>query len=328
MLKKGELVMAGVCGKDCRGCEDRQRYGCRGCLETGGNPVWGSCRAAACCYSQGMQNCGECVTQERCSKLEEMERIRQQWKQEEQARQDDWRAGLARRTPVMAQWLPVLFWLSLVSTVLNLIDELPLSQGGSLVLSVASLCLGIGTLVAYWKLAPLSDRLRLVWRLQLGVQIVGAAIAVMLPAIFQSGSDAGALGLAGGLGVVGALAVAVMGLVAMYQFCEAMAEELEQSDPPGVGQTPAFRGGAGRRLADSWRLLRKCVFWSLGVMLGVLLLALLVQGGMGILLLLVVLAAALVLAGCGIAQLVMLWKSGRFFRELPPADPTLPPVEE
>ena len=63
-------------------------------------------------------------------------------------------------------------------------------------------------------------------------------------------------------------------------------------------------------------------------MLGVLLLALLVQGGMGILLLLVVLAAALVLAGCGIAQLVMLWKSGRFFRELPPADPTLPPVEE
>ena len=40
------------------------------------------------------------------------------------------------------------------------------------------------------------------------------------------------------------------------------------------------------------------------------------------------LAAALVLAGCGVAQLVMLWKSGRFFRELPPVYEPLPPAEE
>lgn len=323
--------MAGVCGKDCRGCGDRQRYRCRGCLETGGNPVWGSCRVAACCYSQDMQNCGECASQERCSKLEDMERIRQQWKQEEQTRQEDWRAGLARRTPVMAQWLPVLFWLSLASTVLNLIDELPLSQGASLALSGVNLCLGIGTLAAYWKLSPLSARLRLVWRLQLAAQIVGAAaIAVMLPAIFRPASGMGELGLAGGLGMIGALAVAVMGLVAMYQFCEAMAEELEASIfpvPPGGAFRGEFRP-VPRQLADDWRLLRKCAFWSLGAMLAVLVLALVLQGGAGILLLLVVLAAALVLAGCGIAQLVLLWKSGRFFRELPPADPTLPSSEE
>lgn len=330
MLKKGELVMAGVCGKDCRGCEDRQRYRCRGCLETGGNPVWGSCRVAACCHSQGMQNCGECASRERCAKLEDMERIRQQWKQEEQARQNDWRAGLARRTPVMAQWLPVLFWLSLASTVLNLMDQLPLSQGVSLALSAVNLCLGIGTLVAYWKLAPLSDRLRLVWRVQLAAQIVGAAIAAMLPAIFRPASDMDGLVLAGGLGVAGALAVVVMGLVAMYQFCEAMAEELEASIfpvPPGGAFQGEFRP-VPRQLANDWRLLRRCVFWSLGIMLGVLLLALLLQGGMGILLLLVVLAAALVLAGCGIAQLVLLWKSGRFFRELPPAREPLPPAED
>lgn len=319
--------MAGVCGKDCRDCDYRQRYGCRGCLETGGNPVWGSCRAAACCYSQGMQNCGACPTREGCGRPADMESARQRWEREEEDRRGRWRANLARRTPVMAQWLPVLFWLSLVSTVLNLMDELPLSQGTSLAVSVTDLCLGIGMLAVYWKLAPLSDRLRLVWRLQLAAQIVAvAAVVAMLPALFSPDLAPGL----GTLGLIGALAVAVVGLVAMYQFCEAMAEELEQSDPPGVGQTPppAFRGGEGRRLADSWRLLRKCAFWSLGVMLGVLLLALLVQGGMGILLLLVVLAAALVLAGCSIAQMVMLWKSASFFRELPPADPTLPPVEE
>ena len=323
--------MAGVCGKDCRGCEDRQRYGCRGCLETGGNPVWGSCRVAACCHSQGMQNCGECASRENCPKLGDMERIRQQWKREEQSRQADWRAGLARRTPVMAQWLPVLFWLGLLSMVLNLTEQLPLNQGLSLVISAVSLCLGIGTLVAYWKLSPLSDRLRLVWRLQLASQIVAvAALALMLLALLLPSSGIGTLGFAGGLVLVGTLTAAVISLVALYQFCEAMAEELEASAfpvPPGEAPQGAFRP-LPRQLADDWRLLRKCTFWSLGVMLALLVLALLVQGGMGILLLLAMLAAALVLAGCGIAQLVLLWRSGRFFRDLPPADPSLPPAEE
>ncbi|MHA5219992.1 DUF3795 domain-containing protein [Dysosmobacter sp. Phy] len=157
--------MAGVCGRDCMGCEDRQRYGCRGCLETGGNPVWGGCRVTACCHSQGMQNCGECPSRQGCPKPEEMERLRQQWEQEEQKRQADWRAGLARRTPVLEKWLPVLFWLSLVSMALNLADRLPLSQWLSLALSAVSLALGIAALVAYWKLSVLSGRLRLVWRL-------------------------------------------------------------------------------------------------------------------------------------------------------------------
>ena len=79
-------------------------------------------------------------------------------------------------------------------------------------------------------------------------------------------------------------------------------------------------------MADSWRHLRKCTFWSMGILVGCLLLALLLQGGMFLLLL--ALAAALVLAGCGVAQLVMLRKSGRFFRELPPVYEPLPPAEE
>lgn len=325
--------MAGVCGKDCKGCEDRQRYRCRGCLETGGNPVWGSCRAAACCHSQGMQNCGECGARETCSKPEDMERLRQQWKQEEQTRQADWRAGLARRTPVMEKWLPVLFWLGLISMALNLLDQLPLSQGLSLAVSVVSLCLGIGALAAYWKLSPLSGRLRLVWHLQLAAQIVAAAaIVLMLPALFRPSSGMGALGLAGGIGLVGTLAAGVMSLVALYQFCEAMAEELEASAfpvPPGGSFQGEFRPLACQ-LADNWRLLRKCTFWSLGAMLAIFVLVLVLQGSAGALLLLLVLLliAALVLAGCGIAQLVLLWKSGRFFRDLQPAEPTLPPAEE
>ena len=89
--------MAGVCGKDCIGCAYRQQYGCRGCLETGGHPVWGSCRVAACCHSQGRQNCGECPSHDGCGKPDEMETTRQQWARDEENRCVDWREGLARR---------------------------------------------------------------------------------------------------------------------------------------------------------------------------------------------------------------------------------------
>ena len=331
--------MAGVCGGDCMGREDRQRYGCRGCLETGGNPVWGGCRVTACCHSQGMQNCGECPSRQGCPKPEEMERLRQQWEQEEQKRQADWRAGLARRTPVLEKWLPVLFWLSLVSMALNLADRLPLSQWLFLALSAVSLALGIAALVAYWKLSVLSGRLRLVWRLQLATQIVGvAAIAAMLPALFRAASGPAVsdlmsvLGISIGLGLVGALAVTVMGMVATYQFCGAMAEELEQSDPPQADRDgpTIFRPGTGQSLAKSWLLLRKCIFWSLGALVGLIVLALIVRSSFGfaLLLLLGALVAALVLAGCAIAHLVMLWKTGRFFRDLRPVDPPLPPAGE
>ena len=315
--------MAGVCGKDCKDCDYRQRYGCRGCLESGGNPVWGSCRAAACCHSQGMQNCGECASCASCLKPGDMERIRTQWEQEEQARRDSWREGLARREPVMTQWLPVLFWIGLITAVLNLIGELPLSQGLSLLLNVVQLGLGVGALVAYWKLAVLSGRLRLVWRLQLAGQVVSlAVIGAMLPALFN---EEMALPL-GGLGLAAALAVAVIALVVQYHFCEGMAEELEQSDPPGV--TQGFSSGGGAVLAGSWRLLRRCVFWSLGALAAMVVLALIIGSGLGILLLLGALAAALVLAGCAVAQLVMLWKSAGFFRDLPPLYAPLPPGEE
>ena len=36
--------MAGVCMRECETCSLRQEYGCRGCLESGGQPFWGSCQ--------------------------------------------------------------------------------------------------------------------------------------------------------------------------------------------------------------------------------------------------------------------------------------------
>lgn len=225
---------------------------------------------------------------------------------------------------MLAQWLPVMFWLTLCSTVLNLVDELPLGEGASLVLNVVSMGLGIGCLVVYWKLSVLSDRLRLVWRLELASVTVSVVLTVLLLADLIQADPSSGLAI---LAVVGALAVMVMGMVVLYQFCEAMAEELEQSvspAPPGG----AYRGiflSLPQKLADDWRLLRKCIFWSIGGLVGSAVLAVLMRGS--ILLLLVMLAAAVVLLGCGVAHLVMLWKSSCFFRDSLRDIPALPEAE-
>lgn len=316
--------MAGVCMRDCEQCSLRQEYGCRGCLESGGQPFWGSCRVVECCHSRGQQNCGQCVNGPSCATVQEAERQREEWPQKDAERRAAWQAGMARRVPVLAQWLPVMFWLTLCSTVLNLVDELPLGEGASLVLNVVSMGLGIGCLVVYWKLSVLSDRLRLVWRLELASVTVSVVLTVLLLADLIQADPSSGLAI---LAVVGALAVMVMGMVVLYQFCEAMAEELEQSvspAPPGG----AYRGiflSLPQKLADDWRLLRKCIFWSIGGLVGSAVLAVLMRGS--ILLLLVMLAAAVVLLGCGVAHLVMLWKSSCFFRDSLRDIPALPEAE-
>lgn len=316
--------MAGVCMRDCAQCSLRQEYGCRGCLESGGQPFWGSCRVVECCHSRGQQNCGQCVNGPSCATVQEAERQREEWPQKDAERRAAWQAGMARRVPVLAQWLPVLFWITLCSTVLNLVDQLPLGEGASLVLNVVSMGLGIGCLVVYWKLSVLSDRLQLVWRLELASVAVSGVLTVLLLAdLIQADLSSGLAVLV----VVGALAVIVIGMVVLYQFCEAMAEELEQSvspAPPGG----AYRGlflSLPQKLADDWRLLRKCVFWSIGGLVGSAMLAVLMRGS--ILMALVMLAAAVVLAGCGVAHLVMLWKSSCFFRDSLRDIPALPEAE-
>lgn len=316
--------MAGVCMRDCAQCSLRQEYGCRGCLESGGQPFWGSCRVVECCHSRGQQNCGQCVNGPSCATVQEAERQREEWPQKDAERRAAWQAGMARRVPVLAQWLPVLFWITLCSTVLNLVDQLPLGEGASLVLNVVSMGLGIGCLVVYWKLSVLSGRLRLVWRLELAAVAVSGVLTVLLLADLIQADLSSGLAI---LVVVGALAVIVIGMVVLYQFCEAMAEELEQSVSP-VPPGGAYRGlflSLPQKLADDWRLLRKCVFWSIGGLVGSAMLAVLMRGS--ILMALVMLAAAAVLAGCGVAHLVMLWKSSCFFRDSLRDIPALPEAE-
>lgn len=323
--------MAGLCGKHCDDCENRQRYGCRGCLETEGVPVWGACRAASCCRSRGYPDCSGCGEQTSCGKPEEAEAARRRWTAEEDEHRNRWREGMARRASVLAQWLPVLFWLLLCGEVVNLLDQrLSLSGVWDGIGTAVNAGLAIGLLVVFWKLSPLSRRFRMVWWTQLALQIASVGILVIL-ALKEDALDTGTT-LPGG--VVAGLLLVVVGLVAVEMaarcfFYGAMAAELEESVFPQLPgaifedrPTPA-----PLRLAEDWRLLRVFTLASAGAIL-VCLLAMLaaLRSASGVLLFLLVVAliAALMLAGCMVAELVLVWKSAAFFRSVRVGSPSLP----
>lgn len=48
------------CGLDCNNCEYKEKFDCKGCRETYGNPFHGECRLAMCAISQSVEHCGLC----------------------------------------------------------------------------------------------------------------------------------------------------------------------------------------------------------------------------------------------------------------------------
>jgi len=48
------------CGLQCTGCEYIENLGCKGCIQSNGNPFHGTCAVAVCCQERGYVHCGDC----------------------------------------------------------------------------------------------------------------------------------------------------------------------------------------------------------------------------------------------------------------------------
>lgn len=308
--------MAGVCGRDCQNCTYRAETGCRGCLETEGHPFYGECQVVRCCHGKGKQNCGACKDRVDCGWAEAMARRREGWSREEEERQrcqEEKRlareADLRRQVPVLAQWLPVLFWVSIISAAVNLLGELELSWGILVILDTVGILTGLAGLLIYWKLSRLSRRFRSVWLLELAAEALGLlSLALLFGSGAAQAARAGTLEELSGPAMLAAVMVLPsigIAIAVIYQFCEAMAEQAEELLP---------------ELAEGWRKLRRWTMGALGALLGCLLVMFLVPG-LGALL---ALGGGLVLLGCSIAELVLLWRSASCFRGLADAIPALP----
>lgn len=306
--------MAGVCGRDCQNCTYRAKTGCRGCLETEGHPFYGDCQVVRCCHGKGKQNCSECKDQADCGWAEVMTRRREGWRQEEERQRCQEEKRLAReadlrRVPVLALWLPVLFWVSIISAAVNLLGELELSWGVQAISDTVRILTGLAGLLIYWKLSRLSRRFRSVWFLELSAEALGLlSLALLFGSGTAQAARAGTLKELSGPAMLAAVMVLPsIGIetAVIYQFCEAMAEQAEELLP---------------ELAEGWRKLRRWTMGALGALLGCLLVMFLAPG-LGALL---ALGGGLVLLGCFIAELVLLWRSASCFRELAAAMPAAP----
>ena len=48
------------CGLQCTNCSYKESHGCKGCIETNGNPFHGKCPVASCCIEKNISHCGNC----------------------------------------------------------------------------------------------------------------------------------------------------------------------------------------------------------------------------------------------------------------------------
>lgn len=112
------------CGKDCQVCADKEQTNCTGCA---GQQK--ECSIAECCTGKGHESCGTCSFRENCRKLmgkENMPSYIRRQREFQKKRLDEAAARAeqaARRAPLMAKWLRVMFWLVIAAGVMELIWE-------------------------------------------------------------------------------------------------------------------------------------------------------------------------------------------------------------
>lgn len=66
----GKDMFESRCGVECSKCENKEAWGCKGCLNMN-KPIWGECEVKKCCESKETRFCGECKTFP-CKMLEDM----------------------------------------------------------------------------------------------------------------------------------------------------------------------------------------------------------------------------------------------------------------
>lgn len=288
--------MTGFCGQDCTFCTYRNTHGCGGCRETQGNPFYGPCRVARCCSVKGLESCAQCRDRGDCALAERMREQRESWQAGAQTPPED--HDVLRRVQLLAQWLPVLFWMLIASAVASLGQNV----GGilSVLTSWVTLGISVAMLYVFWKLSVVSRHLRLVWWLQVA-GVVLSVVTLLLQLIFPVEENTASIPLY--LTIL--LPMLVLEALVPYYFCEGLARELD-----AVGELV---------LASQWRKLRRCLLGAMGALVVMLVLALgaLYAPALAMMLLMGAMICALILLGCAIAELVLLWRSGRFFQSLP-----------
>lgn len=108
------------CGKDCTSCAEKERLACPGCRVGPGAMTSSECEIAKCCRNRGHSGCHTCIQQGDCPKRNTRENAAE-YRMHKKKREQEQEARRRREYPILGNWLMVLFWLVIGSTVVGLV---------------------------------------------------------------------------------------------------------------------------------------------------------------------------------------------------------------
>lgn len=115
------------CGKACDQCTWKEQLSCPGCKTGPGQRFNGDCEIAKCVRTKGHDTCGTCNLKGNCGNLRGKDH-NPEYRHRRLQREREEKELLAKRVPVLARWLWILFWLIIPSTVGGLLGNETLAQ--------------------------------------------------------------------------------------------------------------------------------------------------------------------------------------------------------
>ena len=273
------------CGKSCLECTYKEELNCPGCMDGPGKRYYGDCRLAKCCADKGHRTCETCQTADHCGTFLNRIRMPEQRIQQREAQRAQ-RELLAKRTPILAKWLSILFWLVIPSAIAsfmvneNIAELLPALVTPGMILQALTVLAYVIILLQLGKLGVRYQTAAICYLLGNG--------SLILMNLLTGGENAGWTLLI-------SIPASILGLVAKYNEFAAHSDVLLNVDS---------------ELSYKWNALWKWYMGCYCAVFGSILLVIIAP----VLGLLVMLSGAIGVLVVGILEMVYLYKTAKAFR--------------
>lgn len=273
------------CGKSCVECEFKEELSCPGCQAGPGKRYGGECQLAKCCISKGHETCETCQILPHCGTNRGSARFPEEriWERQYKQAQEE---ALAQRSPVFGRWLWILFWLVVPSTIASLLLNETVAGLLPDLRFFGTVLQGL-TVLAHGLILLRLSKLEETYKTAALCALAGGAVTVLVNVIFGGQEEVWMLLLT--------IPAAVASVVGKYK--EFTAHSNAAAD-------------VGYDLSENWLTIRKWYVIIYASLLGSLLVLVIIP----ILGLLVILAAAIGVIVLAIAEMVILYRTAKAFR--------------
>ena len=277
------------CGKTCAECAHKETLNCPGCKAGPGRQFGGDCELARCVRNKSHETCDTCSLRSNCGTLRGCDSM-PDYRRRRMVAEEERKAAIARRAPILGKWLWILFWLIIPNEIAGLMThEIAVEMVPALY--IPGMILDVTVLTVYGvillKLASEEERYRTA-----GICSLIANVASVLIACLSGGGETPPWTL------LISLPAAIVSFVGVYNECTAHSAVLT---------------GVENEQAEKWEKLWKWYIGLFASMIGSIVVMLILPLLGAIAMLVSVIGTAVV----GIVKLVYLYRTAQIFRDYP-----------